>query len=83
MTEPIKIRVTSNNEAIKIGVIEGGSGSLPWYKGDYEVTPKTTEIVLPTKNKSMKEDVTVFQIPYREVTNPQGGLTVTIGLEDE
>lgn len=71
-------------EEIEITVsdgIGGEGGKLPYYKGDYQVTPKVTDVVLPTKNKSMSDDVTVFQIPYKEVDNPQGGTTVTIGLE--
>lgn len=74
LTEEIEITVED-------GVGGGGGGRLPNYKGDYQVTPKIDQIVLPTKNKSMTDDVTVFQIPYKEVKNPQGGSTVTIGLE--
>lgn len=57
------------------------SKEYPDYLGTYEVTPKVTEIILPTKNKTMKKNVTVFQIPYAEVSNAAGGKTVTIGLE--
>lgn len=56
-------------------------GKLPDYEGQYKITPKVTEIVLPTKDRAMKDDVTIFQIPYAEVANEAGGNTVTIGLE--
>lgn len=59
----------------------GGGGEYPAYTGTYKVKPKVTEQVLLTKNKSMLDDVTVFQIPFSEVSNPSGGTTVTIGLE--
>ena len=52
---------------------------LPWYEGEYEVTPKWEDIVLETKQKSMRDDVTVTEIPYLEAENPQGGVTVVIG----
>lgn len=57
----------------------GQEKPLPWYEGEYEVTPKWENIVLETKQKSMKDDVTVTEIPYLEVENPQGGVTVVIG----
>lgn len=73
-----------DTEMVSVTVNEGGSGSgdrLPDYTGDYTVAPKVTQVVLPTRNRSMVDDVTVFQIPYKEVANPSGGTTVTIGLE--
>lgn len=51
----------------------------PIYDGPYEVTPHFYEQELQTKNKLMTDDVTVEIIPAHETTNPQGGLTVTIG----
>lgn len=51
----------------------------PSYDGPYEVTPRFHEQTLKTKNKLMTDDVTVEVIPAHEVTNPAGGLTVTIG----
>ncbi len=66
---------------IEISVESGTGGMLPYYDGEYEFTPRTTEILIPTKNKSMVDDVTIFQIPYKEVSNPEGGHTVTIGIE--
>ena len=52
---------------------------LDLYGGPYEVTPKAwTEQTLPTKNKLMEDDVTVFRIPYYETSNVFDGLTVFI-----
>ena len=51
----------------------------PSYDGPYEVTPRFHEQTLKTKNKLMTDDVTVEVIPAHEVSNPAGGLTVTIG----
>lgn len=48
------------------------------YEGDYTVIPKTTEQDLYTKNKMMKNDVTVQKIPRHEISN-QTGTTVVIG----
>lgn len=54
---------------------------LDWYEGEYDVTPKVSEQTLPTRDKSMRDDVTVFAIPYAEVINIGGGYTATIGEE--
>lgn len=53
----------------------------PEYEGSYSVAPRVVEQTLPTKQKSMEEDMTVEAINYLEVTNPEGGKTVTIGFE--
>ena len=52
---------------------------LPYYEGEYVITPKWKDITLNTKQKSMKDDMKVTEIPYLETENPQGGVTVVIG----
>ena len=51
------------------------------YEGSYEIDPAKSSQVLPTKDKLMREDMTVLGIYYYEVTNEQGGKTVTIGRD--
>ena len=51
------------------------------YAGEYNVVPRPTEQVLNTKDKIMINDLKVFAIPYAEVSNTTGGITVTIGDE--
>lgn len=47
------------------------------YLGPYEVIPKAWEDqVLATNGKNMTDDVTVFEVPYDEVTNPTGTTVV-------
>lgn len=53
----------------------------PEYEGSYLVTPRKVEQNLLTRQKSMERDLTVEAINYLEVTNPEGGKTVTIGFE--
>ena len=54
----------------------GGSGT---YSGPYQVTPDVqNDQVLLTNNKAMNDDVTIFKIPYTEVSNISGK-TVIIG----
>ena len=48
------------------------------YGGSYEVTPKTVAQTLETKDKKMKDNVSVLAIPYFEVSNTDG-TTVIIG----
>lgn len=47
------------------------------YVGPYEVIPKAWEDqILATNGKNMTDDVTVFEVPYDEVTNPTGTTVV-------
>ena len=50
-----------------------------FYDGRYIVTPKSSKQTLDTTNKLFQGDLVVDKIPYAEVTNEKGGLTVTIG----
>lgn len=47
------------------------------YMGTYEVIPKTIMQYLYTRDKTMKKNVTVYEIPYAETSN-EYGTTVTI-----
>lgn len=49
------------------------------YTGSYEVTPTGEFQLLPTADCVLTDDILVHPIPYSEVSNEQGGLTVTIG----
>lgn len=55
------------------------------YTGPYDVTSftaaplLTTSLVLPTTDKHMTDDVTVYSVPTSEEYNPAGGVTFTIG----
>lgn len=60
-----------------IQALTAGSGEE--YDGDYRVTPKFTEKVLQTKNKFMKDNMSVAPIEVARVSNPSGGTTVYIG----
>lgn len=57
------------------------SGNEETYNGNYIVTPHTYSQSLPTKNKLMKDDVSVLAIPYYETSN-LSGKTVYIGGEN-
>lgn len=54
-------------------------GDLPDYSGTYSVTPKTEIQTLKTAQKTLRNDIKVFAIPYAEVSNKSGGITATIG----
>lgn len=61
-----------------VGLEYGQGGRLPDYHGSYEVIPKLVDQTLPTKDKSMTEDVVVKEVPVARVSNPSGGKTCTI-----
>lgn len=54
-------------------------GDLPYYTGEYTVTPSLDAQILDTQGKAMRDDVVVLEIPYYETSNPQGGYTAIIG----
>lgn len=70
---------TSGNGIKLVGTKEEAAGSSEEYDGDYRVIPKFTETVLKTKNKIMKDNVSVSPIEVARVSNPSGGTTVYIG----
>lgn len=51
------------------------------YEGEYIITPKVTEQIIPTKEKVLAEDMTIKSIPYFDVSNNSGGNTVYIASE--
>ena len=52
------------------------------YDGETVITPSaTSEIVLETAQKLVREDITVKKIPYYEVSAPTGGTTIYIASE--
>ena len=49
------------------------------YNGPYTVGPHFAAQVLPTKEKVLREDITVNPIDVARVSNPAGGNTIYIG----
>lgn len=58
--------------------IRGGSGGEP-YDGPYTVTPDFETHALATKDRLLKDNVTVDPIAVARVENPSGGKTIYIG----
>lgn len=58
--------------------IRGGNGGEP-YDGPYTVTPDFETQELATKDKILKDNVTVNPIAVARVENPSGGKTIFIG----
>lgn len=59
---------------------QGGGEQYGKYEGEYEVTPKVKEQILPTKGKGMEENVTVKAIPVFEVSNEHGKTFIIGGI---
>lgn len=49
------------------------------YTGSYELWPGIDDATLATREKLMRDDVTLYAIPRQTVENPAGGRTITIG----
>ncbi|MCF0140407.1 MAG: hypothetical protein HUJ78_00015 [Mogibacterium sp.] len=58
------------------------SGSAEYYDGPYDVFPMPTDIDLETEGKMCSDDITVEPIPYVEIENEAGGLTINIACDD-
>ena len=58
--------------------IRGGSGGEP-YDGPYTVTPDFETQELATKDRLLKDNVTVDPIAVARVEDPAGGKTIFIG----
>lgn len=75
--------ITEEDEGKFLQVIDGkwSFSEMPVYdvyEGICSVTPAASEQVLQTANKVLKENIIIESIPYNEVTNPAGGITITI-----
>ena len=75
--------MVSENDNGKILIVKEGKwtkDNLPTYDGSFVVTPSAdNDQTLLTSGKYNESDITVEKIPYTEVSNPAGGITVTIG----
>ena len=70
------LRVRDGTPALRLRMGEGHS--VDWYAGPYEAIPKRVDQVLPSKDKTMRSDVLVHEIPYYQTAN-QYGTTFVIG----
>lgn len=86
----IQLGVESQNKDIEISVskrrkymsmsIEKSMTPVPEYDGPYNVVSRLYYgQALPTEGKKMVHDLVVDPVPIHEVSNPMGGITVTIG----
>ena len=65
---------TPNALNLKIGSASVVTIQGEEYTGETTVTPKAfQEQVLPTRNKVVRSDITVKEVPYFEVDAPVGG----------
>ena len=89
----IKMRVSSPRITMRVETpsvnMKVGAARLVYltgepYEGEYEVTPSTDEAqTLHTAQKLLTKDVTVHKIPYYEMDNEAGGITIYIGSDEE
>lgn len=73
----------SESDNGKILTVVGGvwaAAELPKYDGAYSVTPDADEDqILSTAQTYVDADIKIEKIPYSEVSNTSGGVTVNIG----
>lgn len=79
ITPDIRIGVDQTIPNIEIKMESGGE-ALPTYTGEISVTPLAWQTqILETANKTLRDNITILEIPYSSVSNPQDGRTVYIG----
>ena len=54
-------------------------GAADYYDGAYDVTLLIPAQRLPTRSKTMRDDVRIEMIPTREIPNAAGGVTFIVG----
>lgn len=78
-TPDIRIGIDRTTPDIKIEIKPGGE-AFPTYTGETSITPLAWQTqILETTNKTLRDDITILEIPYSSVSNPQDGRTVYIG----
>lgn len=81
MGESLSGQVTTTGKLVGEVVIPT-SVHAELYEGDYVITPRLSDdVVLPTKEKVLRDNLTVQKIPQYEVSNDAGGKTFIIGDE--
>ena len=77
----LKLKIKDERK-IRLKILCSGGGGGHWspYEGAYSVIPKVYQQILETKNKLMSDDVTIYEIPYTEVSNLVG-TTVIIATD--
>ena len=61
----------------------GVRGDSDYYDGAYTVIPRAwEEVTLATSGKTMRDNVTVQEIPYYRTSNLYGGDTIFIGYQE-
>lgn len=74
----VSVAPVSLSADVDLGRLEVIHSSLPDYEGEYEVAPDVSARTLSTANKSLRDDIVIDAIPYEEVINSSGGITVLI-----
>lgn len=76
----IEMTLEETGVVLEMELEEGGgpASNLPYYEGSCDITPKVTAQTMKTRDKAMREDVLIRQIPYEAVSNGTG-TTITIG----
>ena len=77
-TAAVQIQTPVDTVTVRVETPVVRTETHPEYEGEYSVIPKTTAQTLPTADKIMRNDLTVFSIPYWETGNISG-TTVYIG----
>lgn len=81
LSVPVKFTESGEENKAIFGEVQTINVAGDPYEGDYEVTPKVDQQVMPTKGKVMVQDVTVKAIPIFKTSNTSGGNTVYIAKE--
>ena len=62
-----------------VSVITVGGGDTDEYEGEYTIVPKLAAQTLLTKDRVLRKDIPVEEIPITVTANTAGGNTIIIG----
>lgn len=73
-----KANITLKDNGGNVELKPPSMNSYPIYAGETLVIPKVEKQELETKNKTVKDNITVEKIPFSKTSNNAGGNTVVI-----
>lgn len=78
-TQRIRAAVERHAVAMRVNEAVALYPAQNFYEGVYTIIPALDAQTLATKDKIMRDDVSVGGIPYHEISNAADGMTAIIG----
>lgn len=77
----MSVIMRKENSGVCGRIHSAADSKIQLYNGEYDIMPEADEQTLNTKDKRMVEDIKIKPIPYFEVSNNAGGVTIYVGSD--